>query len=220
MTKTDIEVLMGSVASVVRGYVASATAEIGKRLDATDQRVAAIPAAEPVDVAAIVAEVKAQVTPAEVDYDRIGNAIKEIVDDLPVPKDGASITVADVAPLIVEEVQKAVAALPPAEPGKPGADASLEMVKAVVAETVAQIPAAQPGKDCDPAAVAALVMPDLRSMVEARANSDDARINKALADMTPLIAENVAKAVAAIPPGIEEFAALLIKRLQAEPACV
>lgn len=48
--------------------------------------------------------------------------IKAAVDAIPKPQDGTSVTVDDVAPMIGQEVGKAIAALPAAKDGKDGCD--------------------------------------------------------------------------------------------------
>jgi len=58
----------------------------------------------------------APVDPVSVDA-MVAAHVKRAVADLPVPKDGHSPTVDDVAPLIVGEVQKHIAAIPPARDG-------------------------------------------------------------------------------------------------------
>ncbi len=59
------------------------------------------------------------------------------------PKDGASVTVADVEPVLREMV----AALPPATNGKDGADADPEVIRSMVADAVAAIPVPKDGRD-------------------------------------------------------------------------
>jgi hypothetical protein len=56
--------------------------------------------------------------------------VNEAVAALPAPRDGKSVTVEDVAPLLNELVAKAVEALPPPEKGDPGPMGALPVVKA------------------------------------------------------------------------------------------
>jgi hypothetical protein len=97
-------------------------------------------------------------------------------------KDGTSVKVDDVAPLITEAVQKAVAELPPAKDGANGSSVTLEdvapLVQDAVEKAVAAIPPAKDGADGTKGADGASVTVD---------------------DVAPLIAEQVQKAVAALP---------------------
>lgn len=70
---------------------------------------------------------------------------------------GASVTVEDVAPLIVAEVAKAVAAIPPAKDGKPGESVSMDAVRSMVSDAIAALPPPEPGKDADPVVIEAMV---------------------------------------------------------------
>ncbi len=87
------------------------------------------------------------------------------------PKDGdpgKSVTVDDVAPLVErivnERLAEAVAAIPPAAPGK---DADPATIVEMVHQAVAALPPAQPGKDADPELVARLVDETVRAAVAA-----------------------------------------------------
>lgn len=97
------------------------------------------------------------------------------------PKDGTSVTVDDVAPLIAQQVSKAVEALPAAKDGK---DVDLGEVTHMVVEAVSALPPAKDGQS-----------------VTAE-------------DVAPLIASEVAKAMASIPlpkdgPTAEDVAKML-----------
>lgn len=115
---------------VVRQLIADAVAaltpaEPGKDVDlelmrqAIAEEVARIPAPEP---------------GKDADPDEVERLVVETVERTLAgwekPRDGASVTLEDVAPVIERAVSEAVAALPPPEPGKPGAPGKLEMVRA------------------------------------------------------------------------------------------
>jgi hypothetical protein len=109
-------------------------------------------------------------------------------------KDGASVTLDDLAPVVLEAVATAVAALPKPENGK---DADPETIRAMVAEAVAQLPPAkdgEPGRDADPAEIERMV----GEAVAALPKPQDGK-SVAAEDVAPLIAAEVAKAVSAIP---------------------
>lgn len=67
--------------------------------------------------------------PAEVER-LVTETVERVLSGWERPQDGKSVTVEDVAPLIEDQVAKAVAALPPAEPGKEGPPGKLPVAKA------------------------------------------------------------------------------------------
>ncbi|WP_242137374.1 hypothetical protein [Sphingomonas sp. TREG-RG-20F-R18-01] len=109
--------------------------------------------------------------------------------EIPAAKDGKDVDVEQVCAL----VQSAVDALPPAQPGR---DADPELVRSAVAAAIAAIELPQPrdGKNVDPAVVRALVD-------EAVAALPPPAPGKSITvdEVAPLIREEVAKSVAAIP---------------------
>lgn len=58
----------------------------------------------------------------DVDPDAVDLVLAQAIARIPTPKDGASVTIEDVAPLISEAVEKAVAAIPVPRDGEPGKD--------------------------------------------------------------------------------------------------
>lgn len=62
----------------------------------------------------------------------IAAAVEVAVKALPKPRDGKSVTVDDVAPLIVEQVQAAVAALPAPQPGATGKSFTIEEARGLI----------------------------------------------------------------------------------------
>lgn len=96
-------------------------------------------------------------------------AVAEVMAQVVMPKDGTSVSIDDVAPLLVSEVTKAVAAIPPAKDGAPGQSVEMSDVEALVAKAVADIPRPKDGHSVS------------------------------VKDVQPLIAEEVARAVALIP---------------------
>lgn len=120
---------------------------------------------------------------------------------------GKSLTVEDVAPLIRAEVDRAaeglgqliptavrdaVAAIPPAEPGK---SVDPDEVRQMVAEAVAAIPPAQNGKDADPAVITEMVERAVAALPPAQPGKDADP-----AQVAALVDETVRAAVAALPP--------------------
>lgn len=122
------------IVGVVKDYLAKELAPLAARLDALEKRIEAIPA--PVDLSSDLAALKAAVEAIETPELpqmpeppelpdialMVDEAVKAAVAELPVPKDGQSVTVDDVAPLITSEVEKRVGELPRARDGNDGAD--------------------------------------------------------------------------------------------------
>lgn len=83
----------------------------------------------------------------------VTDKVLKVLEDIPAPKDGTSVTVDDVRPLIQEEVTKAVGHIERVK-GDPGADADPEAIAATVLEQVRkEMPApvkGEPGADADP----------------------------------------------------------------------
>ncbi len=121
--------------------------------------------------------------------------VQRMIDDaiaaLPMPRDGKSVTVADIQPLIAEAVARAVGDLPPA---KDGVSVTLDDVKPLIAAETER-------------AVAALPLPDLVDPVGTAVAAAVAALPPAidgksvtLDDVRPLIAQEAERAVAALPP--------------------
>ncbi len=122
-------------------------------------------------------------------------SVRRMIDDaiaaLPAPRDGTSVTVADVEPLVATAVARAVGDLPPA---KDGVSVTLDDVKPLIAAETER-------------AVAALPLPDLVEPVETAVAAAVAALPPAidgksvtLDDVRPLIAQEAQRAVAALPP--------------------
>ncbi|MCS8058073.1 hypothetical protein N0406_03560 [Pseudomonas aeruginosa] len=86
----------------------------------------------------------------DADMEALKSHLEELVKAIPAPQDGQSVTVEDVAPLIREEVAKAVAEVPPA---KDGESVTVDDVRPILADlvgkAVADLPPPAPGKDAD-----------------------------------------------------------------------
>lgn len=124
---------------------------------------------------------------------------------LPAPKDGASVTLDDVRPVIEAEIRKAVSLIPPSKDGAPGADgASIDPadVAALIAKHVAALPAP---KDVTVEDVAPLITAEVQKAVTALPRAKDGQDGSSVtvADVTPLIASEVTKQIAAIPPPLD-----------------
>lgn len=87
---------------------------------------------------------------ADADMDALKSHLEALVKALPTAKDGKSVTADELAPLIAEEVGKAVAEIPAPENGKSvSAEDVQPMLAEMVAAAVKSIPEPQPGKDAD-----------------------------------------------------------------------
>ncbi len=137
--------------------VREATAPLIARIEQLEKTLAdqVIPSAEEVatkiDLDAL-AKSAAEMVPAPqgADMEALKAHLGELVKAIPVPADGQSVTIDDVAPMIRDEVAKAVAEVPPA---KDGESVTVDDVRPVLAElvskAVADLPKPQPGKDAD-----------------------------------------------------------------------
>jgi len=157
------------IVAAVKTYLEREVSAISGRLDAIEKRLDELP--EPRDGKdADMAEVRAMIgeelaglkdaieaigpTPELPD---IAAMVAEAVAAIPAPengKDGSSVTIDDVAPLIAAEVEKRVSELPQPKDGKDGKDgesidpAEVErMVSEQVEKAIASIPAPKDGKD-------------------------------------------------------------------------
>lgn len=139
----------------------------GKDADISEVTAGVVAALEP-----IIAE---QVAGLEVDMEKVGDLIAAEVAKIPAPQDGKGVTAEDVAPLIAEEVQRAVSALPAPKDGVGvagavidregsliltltngetrdlggvvGRDADMDSIARRIEELVSEIPRPMDGKD-------------------------------------------------------------------------
>ncbi|MDQ2218642.1 phage gp6-like head-tail connector protein [Enterobacter roggenkampii] len=87
-------------------------------------------------------------SPAAPELPDIAAMVSEAVAAIPTPRDGKSVTVDDVTPVLQELVSQAVAEIPAPKDGKDFDPATLKQaVEEAVSEAVAAMPAAEPGKD-------------------------------------------------------------------------
>jgi hypothetical protein len=187
--------------------VASIEGMIARRVEAS---VAALNAREPVNLTAI--------------QERIDGVYTALA-GFRQPKDGESVTVDDVKPLIAAEVDRVVGALPKPESPAPAILPDFDrLISDRVAAAVAAIPPPAPGKDVDLLVVQAMVaaevakaprpkdgesvtVDDVRPVISAEVARAVGELPKqevkgavVTADLDRLIADRVAVAVAAIPP--------------------
>lgn len=117
------------------------------------------------------------------------------------PKDGEpgkSVTIEEVAPMVLEHVSKEVAAAvakiePPS--GKDGSSIKIEDVVPVLQGMVDSLPKAVDGKAADPVEVAALIIEDVAKLVPAGKDGKGVTVEELL----PAVAAAVAKSVDALP---------------------
>lgn len=158
---------------IVRGYVERALMPLAERLAALEGRSSGISEETARQMVAdavgkAIAELPAPSVapePWRPTDDELRSLLQPLVDALPKPENGKSVSVEDLAPLIADEAQKAVAALPAIEPIQPTDD----HLRSLIVPIVDALPKPQDGK------------------------------NITADDVTPLVADQVAKAVAALP---------------------
>lgn len=171
--RADLKALADALINTVRAKLAP----LVKRLDDMDTAIKALPA--------LVTK-------------ELGERVQAAVAELPVPKDGepgASVTAEDLAPMVSEQVAKAVQEIPAPKDGvSVTPDDVAPMLAEMVSKAVAEIPVPKDGKDADPATVAELVA---KAVAEIPAPQDGRSVT--VDDVVPLVAQEVAKAVGEIP---------------------
>jgi hypothetical protein len=169
MNKSDVSVLMRSVATVVREFVDSSMDVVQRRMAALEEGILGAPDVELL-IGKAIAEIP-PIKPVEIDYALIergmADGIAKAVALIPAPANGepgpkgepgTSVTIADVSPLIVEVVAKAVADLPKPKDGEPGKSVDYavvmmdlgaqvkSLVETTIADAVAALPAPKNGE--------------------------------------------------------------------------
>ncbi|MBA6066356.1 phage portal protein [Pseudomonas mosselii] len=164
MNLRELEVQAKALAPVLKGLVDKALAafrgDLGKDLDERDaglrNELAEAVKGIPLPDVEVIAAQAAKLVPTpengkDADPEVMRQAVADEVAKLPAPKDGRSVTVEDVAPMIRGAVQEAVAALPPAEPGP---SVTAEELRLLIAEELAKAMAGlelpkdgEPGRD-------------------------------------------------------------------------
>jgi hypothetical protein len=174
-------------------------------------------------VKAAVAEIPVPENGKDADPEVVAELVRAEVAKLPTPADGKSVTLDEVTPVIAAEVEKAVAAIPAPKDGRDGKDAEPLDQAAIVREVVAQIPQPKDGTSVTVEDVAPLIEEQVKAAVEAIPKPLDGKDAEPLdqeaiaaavlqrvrvpedgksvtvADVQPLVADLVEKAVAALP---------------------
>jgi len=175
----DGEQFGSEIVAAVRGYV---DAELG----AAREEIAALRSE--------LAEVKAAKPAPSISPETVAQMISAAIAAIPPAADGKDADLAEIERLVAERVAEAVAALPTP---KDGADADPEAIRSIVAEAVAELPPAKdgdPGKDADPEQIAALISEAVAALPKPEGGK-----SVTAEDVAPLIFQEVAKAVAALP---------------------
>lgn len=211
VTAEDVAPLIA--AEVTRAVATLPPAKDGKDADPeeikrlVDAAVAALPA--PKDGASLTVDelgpvVSEAVTRGLAELDeRISTRAAELVGQIPRPKDGESVTVDQVRPILEEMVQ----ALPPPAAGK---DADMDQVRSMLEELVRALPLPRDGEDGKSISLEEVVpaikahLPELvaEAVTEAVARLPEPAPGKSIStdDVAPMIREEIARAVAALPP--------------------
>ncbi|HCC6600930.1 TPA: hypothetical protein L3821_005964 [Pseudomonas aeruginosa] len=132
--------------------VREATAPLLVRIEQLEKELAERPDLESIarQASALIPAPKDGKDGVSADMDELKAHLEELVKAIPAPQDGHSVTVDDVAPLIREEVAKAVSELTPAKDGESvTAEDVRPMLAEMVGEAVKALPPAAPGKDAD-----------------------------------------------------------------------
>lgn len=165
-------VTIDDVTPLIAAEVAKAAGAIPTPKDGRDGK-----DAEPVDQAALIQEVLAQI---------------------PTPQDGKSVSAEDVAPLISAEVAKAIESLPAPKDGRDGKDAPAVDTAALAAEVLAQVRVPVDGKSITVEDVQPMLAEIVGEAVAALPKAKDGE-SVPVEQVQRMVDEAVTKAVAAIP---------------------
>jgi hypothetical protein len=187
ITKEEIAALMDAVGDAVKGYVAKAISEVSLQFD---ERIKALPKSDDT----IREHVSAAITGLNGRFETIERALNE----LPKPKDGRSVTIEELQPLVKQVVDDAVATLPPPKNGEDGKSVTLDDVAPLIREAVEKIPKPKNGEDGTSVTVEEL-QPLVKQVVEqsvaalppAKSGEDGKSVT--LDDVMPVIREAVAQ---------------------------
>lgn len=207
MNLRELETQAKALAPVLKGFVdkalAAFRASVTKDLDERDAGIraefeSAIGAIALLDPAEVAREAAQHIPRPENGRDADPELIRQAVADefakLPVPKDGASVTVEDVTPTLVRAVKEAVDALPHPEPGK---SVTIEDVRPLIAEEISKLPPPKDGKSVTLDDVAPVLRQAVKEAVDALPPAEPGA-SVTPEDLRPLIAEEVARAVQAL----------------------
>lgn len=207
----------------IKALVDSAIALIPAPKDGTSVTVDDVAPMIEARVKAAVAEIPVPANGKDADPAVIAEMVRAEVAKLPAPADGKSVTIEDVAPMIVSEVAKAVDAIPIPKDGRDGKDAEPLDQAAIVREIAAKIPQPKDGTSVTVEDVAPLIEQQVKAAVEALPKPADGKDAEPLdqaaiiadvltqvrvpedgksisaADVEPMLAEMVNKAIAALP---------------------
>jgi hypothetical protein len=147
--------IVAAVRALIDARVAEVNALIEARISEVNARFAALPVpqdgkdADPIDVKAIIAEIIAGIPAPQDGKDADESAVAALVlAQIPKPKDGEdgkSVTIADVTPMIAEEVSKTLATWPRPKNGEPGKDAAPVDIDALKSAVLKEIPLPKDG---------------------------------------------------------------------------
>lgn len=156
---------------IVKGYVERALSPLLKRLD--DLEIRSVGISEEAArllvadaVAKAIADIPAppeQSSPWRPSDDELRALLQPMVDALPAPENGKSVTVEEVAPLVAEQVAIAVAALPLPAPVEPNDD----QLRGIIASLIEALPKPENGKSVTVSDVAPMIADEVAKAVSA-----------------------------------------------------
>jgi hypothetical protein len=112
---------------------------------------------------------------------------------------GTSVDIQDLIPIIVAEVETAVAGIAPpkdGEPGAPGADGksvTIDDVRPLIEEVVSAIEPAKDGKDADPVEIAALIVEDVAKLIPVPADGKGVTVDEVMPAIQEMIEQKFAE---------------------------
>lgn len=204
MNLRELEAQAKALAPVLKGFVDKAVASLRQALaNDIDQRdeglrkefaesIGKIPILDPKEIAAEAARhIAVPENGKDADPEMVRQAVAEEVAKLPAPRDGASVTLEDVTPMLMNAVKEAVDALPPAEPGT---SVTPEDLRPVIAEEVSKLPTPRDGVSVTLEDVTPMLMNAVKEAVDALPPAAPGA-SVTPEDLRPVIAQEVAKAV-------------------------
>lgn len=201
----DTKALADATAVVVREVVDAAviraTAPLLARIDVLERRETGPDATVTramVDEA--IARIDLPSSPEGIDPEEVRGWVAEAVAAIPQPKDGASVSLADIEPMIRSAIGEAVAALPKPEDGRSVTLADVEpLITKEVARAVGELPAPKDGASVTIADVEPVIAAAVDAAVAAMPKPENGK-SVTLADVEPFLLAEIGKAVAALPP--------------------
>jgi hypothetical protein len=169
-------------------------------------------------VASEVAKIPAPAPGRDADPELVAVLVEKAVAARKPAKDGEpgkSVTIEELVPMVLAEVERAVADLPKPKDGKDVDPEEVDrLVSAKLGDALAALPPAEPVKDADPASILDIVERAVAALPPAKDGEPGKSVT--VADLAHLVEEEVSKAVGAIELPVVSIDAAEVERVVAE----